>query len=514
MQEVTAAEPTVGEIRRNVPWALLSYGVNRGVTLAVTIVLAHLLVPSDFGLVALALTIMTIFNIASSFGLASVLVTERNLDARMSGTLLTMTVLSGAVVALLLLAAAPGLAALFGDPRLEGILAAVAPIVLITSFTWFYDSLLQRQLLFGRRLVALTVENTTYAAVALSLAFAGIGYWSLVGGQLAAVSAAAIAFIVLAPARPRPGFDAATARRALSAGSGFLLQSGFGFVQQNTDFIVVGRMLGPTKLGLYSAAYRMGDLPYSGIAEPVSRVTFPAFARMHRAGEAVGERFLHATRIVVFVSAPIGILMSATARPFVETVLGQEWLAMAPALTIFGIWAVVRSIEGSVAWFLNAVGEARVVGVVSGALLGPLIGGIVLAALVGISAVAGVILLHTIILLGTLAVMVQRRVGIQLITQLRSVRGASVAGAAAWCVSASVSRGTESSLSPAATLLLAASVGLLAYILVILCIDRSLLDDSLQHLKSIRRRRLPSLAESPSGKSEPEPGEAVAQRTV
>jgi PST family polysaccharide transporter len=456
---------------------------------------------------------MTIFNIASSLGLANVLVTERNLDTRMSGTLLTMTVASGAVVALILVAAAPGLAALFGDPRLEGIMAAVAPIVLITSFTWFYDSLLQRQLLFGRRLVALTVENATYAAVALGLAFGGAGYWSLVGGQLAAVSAAALAFIMLAPARPRPGFHPTTARRALSSGSGFLLQSGFGFVQQNTDFIVVGKVLGPTKLGLYSAAYRMGELPYSGIADPVSRVTFPAFARMHGAGEAVAGRFLHATRIVVFVSAPIGILMSATAHPFVETVLGPEWLAMAPALTIFGVWAVVRSIEGSVAWCLNAIGEARIVGLASGALLGPLVGGIVLAALVGITAVAGVILLHAVILLATLAVAVQRRVGIRLTTQLRSVRGVALAAAAAWCVAASASRATKSSLSPAATLLIGASLGLLAYMIVVLCVDRGLVDDSLKQVKSIRRRSSPSSAKNAPVDAEADASEPLVQRT-
>jgi len=505
----------MGDVRRNVPWTLLSYVVNRGVTIAVTIVLAHLLTPADFGLVALALTIMTIFNIASSLGLANVLVTERNLDQRVAGTLLTMTVASGAVVALILLAAAPPIAALFGEPRLKGVLAVVAPIVLITSFTWFYDSLLQRQLLFGRRLVALVVQSAIYAVVALSLAFEGAGYWSLVGGQLAGVSAAAVVFMVLAPARPWPGFHAATARRALSSGSGFLLQSGFGFVQQNTDFIVVGGMLGPTKLGLYSAAYRMGDLPYSGIADPVSRVTFPAFARMHGAGEAVGERFLRATRIVVFVSAPIGILMSATAHPFVETVLGRDWLPMAPALTIFGIWAVMRSIEGSVAWFLNALGQARVVGLASGALLAPLIGGIVLAALSGITAVAAVILVHTILLLGVLAIAVQRRAGVKLSTQLLAARGVAFAAAAAWLVATFVSRATESTFSPAGTLLLGAALGLLAYVIVVLCVDRQLVADCLRQLSRIRRSPNPLLPRSAPGEAivEAEAGEAFVQRT-
>ncbi len=283
---------TMAEARRNVPWTMATYIVNRGITLAVTIILARLLSPADFGQVALALTIMFIFNIASGLGLANVLVTERGLNKRVAGTILTLMVGSGAIVALVVVAVAPVMAALFDEPNLKGILTAVAPIILITSVTWFYDSLLQRELRFGRRLVASIAENTAYAAVALGLAVGGAGYWSLVGGQLAGTTAAAAVFAVLATMRPRPAFHAAIARRAVSSGRGFLLQTGFGFVQQNADFIIVGKMLGSTPLGLYSAAYRIGDLPYSAIADPVSRVTFPAFTRLHWAGKAVGENFV------------------------------------------------------------------------------------------------------------------------------------------------------------------------------------------------------------------------------
>jgi PST family polysaccharide transporter len=486
------------EVRRNVPWTLLTYVMNRGITLAVTIILARLLSPADFGLVALALTIMFIFNIASGLGLANVLITERDLDKRVAGTLLTMMVVSGAIVALVVVAVAPAMAALFDEPNLEDVLAAVAPIILITSFTWFYDSLLQLELRFARRLVASITENAVYAAVALGLAIGGAGYWSLVGGQLAGATAAATAFAVLATIRPRPAFHAKIARRAVSSGSGFLLQTGFGFVQQNADFIIVGKMLGPTPLGLYSAAYRIGDLPYSAIA-----------------GKAVGENFVRATRIVIFVSAPIGILVSATAHPFVETILGEKWLPMAPALAIFGIWAVMRSIEGSMAWFLNSLGQARVVGIVSAALVAPLVAGIVLAALVGITAVAAVILAHTLVLLGVLAVAIERHAGVTVTAQLLAARGILVASAVAWLVAASISRGSESTLSPIVALLLGAFLGLLAYVIVIQLLDGQLLRDSLAQLRQIRGKvsRTPPEPLAEPG-ADTESGRVHAQRTT
>ena len=476
------------DIARNVPWTLLSYLTNRGITLAVTVVLAHLITPADFGLVTLALTIMTVFNIVSGLGISNVLVTERDLDERAAGTLLTLTAASGAVVAILVVALAPVTAALFNQRRLEGVLAAVAAIVFITSFTWFYDALLQRELRFRRRLLALSVQNVVYAGLAVALALGGAGYWSLVGGQLGGAIAAAVAFALLAPARPRPCFHPLIARRALSSGSGFLLQGAFGFVQQNADFIVVGRMLGATPLGLYSAAYRMGDLPYSGIADPVSRVTFPAFARMHQAGQAVGDTFLKGTRIVLFVSAPIGILMSATASPFIETVLGRRWLPMTGALTVFGIWAAIRSIEGSMAWFLNAIGQARIVGSVSAALVVPLLGGIVLAALIGITAVAVVVLAHTCALVVALAIAIQRHAGVKGRVQLLAARGVVLGSTAAWLAAAVVARTTSLHLPPHDRLLLAALAGLLAYLSIIALFDRQLIWDFARQLERVRRR--------------------------
>src|SRR4029079_602148 len=105
---------------------------------------------------------------------------------------------------------------------------------------------------------------------------------------------------------------------------------------------------------------------------------------------------------------------------------------MAPALAIFGIWAVMRSIEGSMAWFLNSLGQARVVAIVSAALVAPLVAGIVLAALVGITAVAAVILAHTLVLLGVLAVAIERHAGVTVTAQLLAARGILVASAVAW----------------------------------------------------------------------------------
>jgi hypothetical protein len=167
------------------------------------------------------------------------------------------------------------------------------------------------------------------------------------------------------------------------------------------------------------------------------------------------------------------------------------------------------------AWFLNSLGQARVVGIVSAALVAPLVAGIVLAALVGITAVAAVILAHTLVLLGVLAVAIERHAGVTVTAQLLAARGILVASAVAWLVAASISRGSESTLSPIVALLLGAFLGLLAYVIVIQLLDGQLLRDSLAQLRQIRGKvsRTPPEPLAEPG-ADTESGRVHAQRTT
>jgi PST family polysaccharide transporter len=179
----------------------------------------------------------------------------------------------------------------------------------------------------------------------------------------------------------------------MSDGSGFLAQVGLGFIQQNTDYVVVGRVLGATQLGYYSMAYRLGELQYEAVVNPIATVTFPVFARRRARGEDVAKPFLRVLRAASLVTVPFGVLVSGTAPQLVATVYGPKWDAAVVPVTIFGIWAAVRGIQATVGWLLNSVGKARLGARVSAIQLVALIPGVIAAAeLSGIVAVAAVML--------------------------------------------------------------------------------------------------------------------------
>jgi O-antigen/teichoic acid export membrane protein len=350
---------------RGVPWTLASYGASKAVNLVTTIVLARLVAPSDFGLVALASLALALLGFVKDLGLGGTLILRQDLDQRAKGTILTLMVAVSALLGLAAAALAPLLAEFFDEPRLTGVLAAMAGMLLISGFSSFYEVLLQREMEFRGRFVALMVQSAVITLVSIPLAAVGAGVWSLVAGQVVGLLAFGAAGYLVAPYHVRPAFRRELVRPLFGTGTGFLLQNVAIFLRQNTDYIVVGRSFGAAVVGFYSMAYRLGDLTYTGIADPVARVTFPSFARTRGEGGDVRGSFLAVLRLVALVACPLGVLLSASAEPFTRVLFGDEWLPMIGPLAVLGIWAAIRPVEATLNWLLNSTGEARVVGIYS-----------------------------------------------------------------------------------------------------------------------------------------------------
>lgn len=346
--------------------------------------------------------------------------------------------------------------------------------------------------------MATLAQGMAIAATSLLLAFLGAGVWSLVGGQIAGAAVFAAVLTLLAPYRVRPAFDRAAARDALATGRGFVLQGGFAYLRQNADYIAVGPTLGAAALGFYSMAYRLSELSYWGIAEPVSRVIFPGFARMRSRGEDVVPPFLSTMRLTALVTCPIGVVLSAAAEPFTATLLGDKWLPMVGALSVLGIWAAVRPVQNSIAWLLNSVGHAGLVGTTSAALLGVLFPGVFVAAeLGGITAVAWVLLANIVVMLGILATMAGRRAGVSLGRQWRAVRPVALACPAAWATTAAVVR-IAAGPAPGVVLMASVIVGLGTYVALLSVAEPGILRTALAQIGRTFGRRAARTVGTPS----------------
>jgi lipopolysaccharide exporter len=450
---------------RGVPWTVAAYGANKAVNVLTTVVLARLVAPADFGLIALAGLAIALLAFVKDMGLGGALVLRQDLSRRQLGTVLTTMTLVSVALAIAAAAISPLVADFFGEPRLAGVLAALSASLLISGFSTFYEVLLQREMEFRRRFVAISLQSATIAIVSIPVAALGGGVWSLVAGQVVALGVFAVAVFSLAPYRVRPTLIPSEVGSLFRTGSGFLLQNVALFARQNIDYIVVGRSFNAAAVGFYSMAYRLCDLTYLAIADPVARVTFPSFARTRSEGGDVRGSFLAVGRLVALVACPIGVLASAAAAPFTLFVFGERWAPMIGALQVLGLWAAIRPVDGTLTWFLNSIGHARVVGIYSLGVLVPLIPAFVLAANFGgtITWVSAVVIGDAVLSYAFLTVMVRRRGDVAIRDQWRSLRPAVLGCVPAWLAARGVVELTQSAPSGVA---LAASLaaGLAAYL--------------------------------------------------
>jgi lipopolysaccharide exporter len=467
---------------RGVPWTLASYGASKAVNVLTMIVLARLVAPEDFGLVALAGLALALLGLVKDLGLGGTLIVRQDLDSKALGTVLTLMVATSALLGVLTVAAAPLLADFFGEPRLRDVLFVMASLLLISGFSSFYEVVLQREMEFRRRFVALMTQTAVITAVSIPLAVAGAGVWSLVAGQIAGLVAFGVMGYALAPYRVRPAFELGLVGSLFSAGTGFLLQNVAIFARQNADYVVVGRAFGATLVGFYSMAYRLGDLTYWAIADPVARVTFPSFAKTREQGGDVRQTFVSVLRLVALISCPLGVMLSAAAEPFTEALFGERWLPMVGPLAVLGIWAAIRPVETTLNWLLNSVDQARVVGGFSMVVLVALVPALAVAATLGdITTVAWVVLGDLLVSLVFMSVMVARRAGVGLAAQGRSVAPIALACLPAWGATRAVASALDGS---AAGVALAGSVaaGTVAYLGALMALAPGLLREALRQI--------------------------------
>lgn len=475
------------EAVRGVPWTILTYAGNKLVTLVTTVILARLLTPEDFGLVALAYVAILALTVYRDAGVGSALIVRESLDEADKRTTLTLIVAISVISAAAIAAASSQIAGLLGEPRLTAVLAALTLSIVFGAPAWFYDALMQRELEFRKRFLALSAQNVVYPPVAITLAVLGAGVWSLVIGYVVGAAASAAAFIALSPYWVRPGFDLARARTALRLGAAFMFQGGLAFLRENVDYLAIGRILGAAPLGAYSLAYRLADVPYRAIAEPVARVTFPGFARMRARGDDVTGSFLSVLRLVAITACPLGVIASAVAAPFVEAVLGDRWLAAIGPLAVLGLWAAVRSVAATLAWLLNSLGHAPALAKISAAILVPFVPAVVVAAHLGGAAAVAAVVVGDVLIEGiAIALFTDRRVGIGVGRLWRALRPVAFACVPTWLAARGVAASID--LVPVVDLAASTTIGLATYALVLNVLEPGVLREALrQVVRTIRR---------------------------
>ena len=401
------AESLTERTVRAARWQLAASATSAVSQFAIGILLARLLTPADFGLIALAVVVLTLGQTLGDLGISNALVQRRALTDRHVRAAFTFSVLLGIGIAIVLIFAAPVAASAMREPRVIPLAQVLAVGFALRGVSLVGRALLTRQLNF-RRLFFIDVCSHIigYGCVAITLALLGYGVWSLVWGDIVQGLMASAAQLASA----RHSMQLLLARRELAellhVGVGAHLNGCVNYVALNADNFVIGRILGPASLGLYVRAYALMNIPLTHGARVMTSVLFPALSRVQNDMEVLRRAFLLVTKLTAMIAAPAMVTLGVLAPHLIPSVYGSQWVGVVVPLQILcaaGYFRALYHLDGvivqSIGWvykeFWRQCGYAALV--IAGSLLGSHYG------LAGIATGVGVAIAFMFVALGQLA---------------------------------------------------------------------------------------------------------------
>jgi len=304
-----------------------------------TVVLARLLVPEDFGLIAIATATVAIVNAVTDLPVAVALFQIREPTRADYDTAWTLSTLRGVLVMLVLAAASPLIAAGAGDERLIPVLIAlsVSPLFMGALNPYFVN--FERQLIFSKNFVMEAVSKIGSVIVSAAIAFVFRSYWALVAGPVAMALISMIVSYAMAPYLPRPNL--ASIRAFWGFASWLTLVSIVNTLNQRIDQFVVGHMLGQRTLGYFSVGTDIANLIHAPVT-PVMRALYAGFSQVRDDRPALLSAYRKSQRFLGSFAPPFGFGLGLVAEPVVRLTLGEIWV---PAAIVIQILAPVLALE-------------------------------------------------------------------------------------------------------------------------------------------------------------------------
>lgn len=327
----------------------------RSIGLVSTIILVRLLLPSDFGLVAIATTIVALAEIFGDFSFDLALIQRSNPRREHFDAAWTLTVIRNGVIALLLLASARVAANFFNDPRIETLIYFLAGGTFLDGLQNIGVVNFRKELHFHQEFEYLLVQRLGGFIATVASAFWLHSYYALIIGILTAKGCAFIASYVMHPYRPRLSLREAPELLHFSKwilGNNVLL-----FFATRLDTFVIGHFLGSTAVGFYSISYEISNLPTTELIWPIQRALFPGYAKIAADGENLSRLYMKTLSTMLLFAAPCAIGIGVTAPLIVGAFLGAAWVDAINIMQALSLYGLVRVCFANSGPILLALGK-------------------------------------------------------------------------------------------------------------------------------------------------------------
>lgn len=324
-----------------------------------TMILARLLTPEDFGLVAMVTAFVAFVELFKDLGLSTATIQKETLTHAQSSTLFWVNTATGAALGLLLAALSWPIASFYREPRLIAVTLVLALGLPLGGIAIQHHALLRRQMRFVALAGISGIELLVAILTGIVMALLGAGYWALVLARLAGQLASVMSIWTICKWRPGAPVLGSGVRSMLAFGGNLTGFNLVNFTVSRIDSILVGRMWGGEALGAYDRAQSLLLVPLRQVNEPLSAVAMPALSRLTGAPERYRAAYLGVLDKVLLLSMPGIAFLIGTSDWVVELVLGRQWAATSRIFIAFAVSGLLLPMANTTGWLFVTQARTR-----------------------------------------------------------------------------------------------------------------------------------------------------------
>jgi len=349
---------------RGAMWMVAWRVADRALGLVSTVALARLLIPADFGLVAMAMSVIAVLELLSAFSFDAALIQNQRTERLHYDTAWTLGLIFGVCNGLVLVALAIPAARFYAEPRLEAILYCLAATSVFAGAANIGTVAFRKELRLGKEFQFQMAKRAIMVVLTILLAIQFRSYWALIAGTLVSSFLGMGISYAMHPYRPRISL---AGWRDLFGFSKWLVITNFlNFLQSKSVNFIIGKISGAPTLGIYNLAYEISNLPSTELVAPITRATFPGYAKISADTATLRAMFVKVTGVIAMLTVPAGVGVAAVSDVIVALALGPKWVDASPLIAVLAFYGVIQSLQSNTGAVLLALGKVRALTVILG----------------------------------------------------------------------------------------------------------------------------------------------------
>jgi O-antigen/teichoic acid export membrane protein len=350
---------TTRKVTAGFGWVALCNYSNRILGFVTTLILAKVLTPSDFGVVAIASMMIQVIQILKDMGLSEAVIYNKREDRSAIDTAHTVLVGYNTILFLIAAAIAPFAARFYDNPTVLPVILVMSSSLVINSMRSVPLSLFRKRLQYAKLVLPDIVPVAVSSGISIVMALTGFGVWSLVAKTLLHSLLALVLLQFIIPDKPRFAFDRSAARELFQYGRFIVGTTVLAVVLYNIDKFYISKFGGLAALGIYVLALNLAELPVKQFSFLVGNVMFPVYSRLEGSGRTLRTVFLKTLKYTSSVTLPMAVGLSLFGPPLVGHFFGSRWDGLGAPLRVLALYAAFRSISSITHDLFKATGNAN-----------------------------------------------------------------------------------------------------------------------------------------------------------